>query len=141
MIKCPNCQYISEYSGKRCAICGGELLPTEKELDAARRELSAALLNKNKEKAETYHHLLADAGDVYSQGEYARILESRESGDAMDLAMEYYYLAAKKNDPRSAYRYALLAERASEIAGSFWLRYAAVLGYPEAFVPAARGLD
>ena len=60
-----------------------------------------------------------------------------ERGDSvprdLDAAMEYYYMAAEKNDATSAYRYSRLAERTSDKAASFWLLYSAALGCVEAY--------
>ena len=133
MIKCPKCQYISYYSGKKCSICGEDIIITQIDIDNARLVVSGAAHSGDKEDLYSSHRLLADIGEIDSQREYARYLESTDSEENMDLAMRYYYMAAEGNDPRSAFHYSILAERTSDIAASFWLRYSAVLGYAEGF--------
>ena len=34
MIKCPECHFISEYSGKKCAVCGADIPITEKDIES-----------------------------------------------------------------------------------------------------------
>lgn len=133
MIKCPKCHLISEYSGKKCAVCGADIIICEKDIENARREIASSGYSKDKDGIIASHHLLADIGDRDSQREYARYLESTGSDENIDLAMKYYYMAALGNDPKAAFHYSLLAERTSDIAASFWLRYSAILGYAEGF--------
>ena len=80
------------------------------------------------------HHILADLGRTESQKKFAALLER---GDIvarnLDAAMEYYYMAAEKNDSHAAFRYSRLAERTSDKAAYFWLAYAAALGCVESY--------
>lgn len=133
MIKCPECHHISEYSGRACPVCGAALTITADDIANAKREIASPGYSADRDGIIACHHLLADYGDTNSQREYASILEESGGDDNMDLAMKYYYLAALGNDPKAAYHYSVLAERTSEIAASFWLRYSAILGYKEGF--------
>jgi len=129
MIRCPECQYICEYSGDICPICGSKIFISEDDIITARGELAAAISAKDKEKIYVCRHLLADSGDTESEREFAKLLErTAQDSVTLDLAMSYYYRAAKANDPYAAYRYSVLAGRTSDAAGKFWLRYAAILG-------------
>ena len=133
MIKCPECQYIFEYNGSTCPICGAAVTVSAEDIANARREIASPGYSADKDGIIACRHLLADYGDTDSQREYARILEERGGDENMDLAMKYYYLSALGNDPKAAFHYAVLAERTSEIAASFWIRYSAILGYKEGF--------
>ena len=137
MIKCKNCGYETEYTGNPCQICGSPIAIEESDAEIARLALERALKERNAAKIHTCHHLLADFGITASEREYAKILEKNNSHPGnIDAAMDYYYRAAQKNDPYSAYRYSKLVGRSSEQNAAFWLRYAAVLGsinsYPDA---------
>ena len=137
MIKCKVCGYEGDYTGEPCPECSA--VPTIDESDVAitKRELERALAERNIGKIFSARHLLADSGDPISQREFGKLLERGEYQlRDIDRAMEYYRLAARQNEPYSAYRYAKLVDRTSEIASRFWLKYAAVLGsidsYPDA---------
>lgn len=130
------CEHKNDYNGKICAICGSPLVIDENDIEETRRELEHALKEKNYAKIHSCHHLLADAGDKDSAREYAKLLEKGDSQlKNIDTAMDYYFKAAKKNDPFSAYRFSKLVGRSSEENAKFWLRFAAILGsinsYPD----------
>ncbi len=137
MIKCKNCEYTSDYTGRPCPICGAKSVISPEDVELTKRELATATTEKNPQKIGACRHLLADGGDVESMREYAKILEK---GDYrvkdLDAAMNYYYMAAKCFDPYSAYRFSRLASRSSADHANFWLRFSALLGsiaaYPEA---------
>ena len=136
VIKCKNCGYECEYTGNSCIVCGSDIKPDTSDAENARRELERALKERNASRIKALHHLLADFGDTVSEREYAKILEKSDSqAENIDTAMAYYFAAAKKNDPYSAYRFSKLIGRSSERSAAFWLRYAAVLGsinsYPD----------
>lgn len=137
MIKCKNCEYTSDYTGRPCPICGAKYVISEEDVKLAKYELAAATTEKNPQKIISCRHLLADGGDVESMREYAKILEKGEYRvKDIDTAMNYYYRAAKSFDSYSAYRFSRLASRSSSDHADFWLRFAALLGsidaYPEA---------
>ena len=137
LIKCKRCEHKSDYNGKPCAICGSPLVIDDIDIEETRAELERALKERNSSKICACRHLLADAGDTDSEREYAKILEKADPQlKNIDTAMDYYFRAAKKNDPFSAYRFSKLVGRSSEDNAKFWLKYAAVLGsinsYPDA---------
>ena len=137
MIKCKNCEYQSDYTGRPCPICGAKSVISKDDIDVTKRELAAAVTEKNPQKIGSCRHLLADGGDVESMREYAKMLEKGEyKVRDIDAAMNYYYRAAKRFDAYSAYRFSRLASRSNTQHAQFWLRFAALLGsidsYPEA---------
>lgn len=137
MIKCKNCEYQSDYTGRPCPICGAKPTITKEDMDITARELAAAVTEKNPTKIRSCRHLLADGGDVEAMREYAKMLEKGDYQTRdLDAAMNYYYRAAKRFDAYSAYRFSRLASRNSTEHAEFWLRFAALLGsidsYPEA---------
>lgn len=136
MIKCNHCKYEYEYTGRPCPVCGTAPEISKDDMDLARHELEVAIAEKNNSKIANCHRLLADGGDVDSMREYAKLTERADVQQRdIDTAMNYYYLAAKKGDSYSAYRYSRLIGRTNERAAQFWLKFAAVLGsidaYPE----------
>ena len=137
MIECKSCKHKYEFKERLCPLCGTPTNPSAEEIATARRALDRAITSKDSEYVTMYRAFLADAGDVDSCREYAKILEKSVSSERenIDRAMNYYKRAAENNDPYSAYKYSRLAERTSTVAAKFWLKYAAVLGsinsYPE----------
>lgn len=137
MIKCKNCGYQCDYTGKACPVCGSKMTIEKTDIDNTARELERAIGERNLFKINACRHLLADSGELESSREYAKLLEKGEYQlRDIDAAMNYYYQAAKQFDPYSAYRYSRLAGRGSEDHARFWLRFSALLGsidsYPEA---------
>ena len=134
MIRCAKCGYVGNYYGPKCPSCKEKFNLTPEEIEEKIQEISKAEELKEYELAAEGHHILADMGRTESQKKYAALLEK---GDIiardLDAAMDYYYMAAEKNDSAAAFRYARLAERTSEKAASFWLAYAAALGCVDAY--------
>jgi TPR repeat protein len=82
--------------------------------------------------------ILADMGDTFGEREYAKLLEKGSLVPRdIDLATDYFYRAAKKNDATSAYRYSRLVSRMNDAAGRFWLSFSAVLGCQLAYLGTA----
>ncbi len=138
MVNCTVCRHDVDFNGGICPICGAALHPTEDEINAAREALSAAIFKKNQPKALAQRELLAYCGDTDSEREFASFLERTDSARRnLDLAMRFYFSAARKNDPYSAYRYSRLVARTSETGSDFWLKFSGVLGcisaYPELY--------
>lgn len=134
MIRCNKCGYVGSYYGPKCPSCKEIINLTPEEIDEKIEEINLAEEHKQYELAAEGHHILADMGRTESQKKYAAMLERGDSVPRdLDAAMEYYYMAAEKNDATSAYRYSRLAERTSEKAASFWLLYSAALGCVEAY--------
>ena len=139
MFKCKQCGYEGDYTAEPCVNCGAEPVIDEQDVAITKRELEKALADRNIGKIFASRHLLADSGNAVAQREFAKLLERGEYQlRDIDAAMEYYRLAARQNEPYSAYRYAKLVDRTSEVASNFWLKYAAVLGsinsYPDAAI-------
>lgn len=134
MIRCSKCGYVGSYYGPKCPSCKEIFDLTPEEIDEKIEEINKAEELRQYELAAEGHRVLADLGRTESQKKYAAMLEK---GDIvprdLDAAMEYYYMAAEKNDAHSAFRYSKLAERTSEKAAYFWLNYSAALGCVEAY--------
>ena len=134
MIRCNKCGYVGSYYGPKCPSCKEIISLTPEEIDEKIEEINLAEEHRQYELAAEGHHILADMGRTESQKKYAAMLERGDSVPRdLDAAMEYYYMAAEKNDATSAYRYSRLAERTSDKAASFWLLYSAALGCVEAY--------
>lgn len=142
MIRCSKCGYIGSYVSPECPACKENFDLTPYEIEEKIEEIKKAEEAREYELMAECHHILADFGRLESQKEYAGMLER---GDIvardLDKAMEYYYMAAERNDGYSAFRYSRLAERASEKAASFWLTYSAALGCVEAYPHLAEKLS
>ncbi len=138
MIECKSCRQKCGYSERVCPNCNTPITPTQDEIKSAKVALDRAYADRDAARIVTFRHFLADYGDTESQREYAKLLEKSSSSEAskIDEAMNYYYSAACKHDPYSAYRYSRLVERTSSVCAKFWLRFAALLGsiesYPDA---------
>ena len=134
MIRCSKCGYIGAYYGPKCPACKENFVLTEEEIEEKIEEIKKAEECKEYELAAEGHHILADRGRTESQKKYASLLER---GDCvprnLDAAMDYYYMAAQKNDSHAIFRYSRLAERTSDKAAAFWLAYAAALGCVESY--------
>ena len=134
MIRCTKCGYVGNYYGPKCPSCKETFILTPDEIEEKIAEIAKAEELKEYELAAEGHHILADMGRTESQKKYAALLEK---GDIVarniDAAMDYYYMAAEKNDATAALRYSRLAERTSEKAAYFWLAYSAALGCVEAY--------
>ena len=134
MIKCKNCDNRYDYTARPCAICGAEVPIDKEDVDFTRRELERAISQRASTKIFSCRHLLADAGITEQQREFAKLLELGEHRlTDPDAAAKYYYKAARKNDPYSAYRYSRLILETNKDHASFWLKYAAVIGSPDAY--------
>ena len=141
MIRCNKCGYVGSYYGPKCPSCKETFDLTPEEIEEKIEEINIAEEHRQYELAAEGHHILDDMGRTESQKKYAAMLER---GDCvardLDAAMDYYYMAAEKNDAYSAYRYSRLAGRTSEKAASFWLAYSAALGCVEAYPVLAQKL-
>lgn len=134
MIHCNKCGYTGSYYGPKCPSCKEKFNLTPEEIEEKILEISRAEKSRQYELVAEAHHILADFGRMESQKKYAEMLEKGDSVlRDLDAAMDYYYMAAEKNDALSAYRYSRLAERTSDKAASFWLAYSAALGCVEAY--------
>ena len=142
MIFCKRCGYEGVYTGKKCPDCLADIALTKEELSEYERELGLARERGEYETVIENTRILADFGNTEAEREYAIMLErGRLVPRDLDKAMEYFCRAAEKHDAPSAFRYSRLISRVSDEAGSFWLCYSALLGYQEAFLPAAEEYD
>ena len=134
MIKCKKCGSENTSFEPICQECAAEF---ELNHDEARPLLDEALecmKKRHYERAVDIYRFLAGVGIAEGEREFAGILErgllvQRD----LDMAMKYFYSAAKKGDPKAAYRYSKLIARANENAARFWIAYAALLDDEEAF--------
>jgi TPR repeat protein len=142
MIICKRCGNKDVYTGAPCSWCGEKFTLTSEDVKNKIEELEVAIREKYYEEMLECYHLLADVGYTDAEKEYAKILERGQLTERnLDLAMKYFYKAAKKNDPTSAYRYSRLVSRENDDAARFWLFYAAVLGCIEAYPATAEELS
>lgn len=138
MIKCKRCGRDVDFNRGICPACSSRLEPDKSEIANARLLLKDALAAKNNARVLACRELLAFAGDTESEREYAKFLERTDSEKKnLALAAEYYFSAAKKNDPYSAYRYSRLQERRSRTASLFFLKFSGILGCREAYAELA----
>ena len=142
MIICKNCGHADVYTGAPCAACGEKFALTEDDVRLKIEELEEAIREKHYEDILECYHLLADIGYTDAEKEYAKILEKGQLVERnLDLAMKYFYKAAKKNDPYSAFRYSRLVSRENDDAARFWLFYSSVLGCIESYPSTAEELS
>ena len=142
MIFCKRCGYEGVYTGKKCPDCLSDITLTPGELSEYERELGLAKERGEYETVVESTRILADFGNTDAEREYAIMLErGRLVPRDLDKAMEYFCRAAEKQDAQAAFRYSRLISRVSDEAGGFWLCYSALLGYQEAFLPAAEEYD
>ena len=134
MIRCKKCGYVGSYYGPKCPSCKETFTLSQEEIEIKIQEIEKAEELKEYELAAEGHHILADLGVTESQKKYAALLENGDIAIRnLDAAMDYYYLAAVKNDATAAFRYSKLAERTSDKAASFWLAYSAALGCVDSY--------
>lgn len=138
MLKCKICGHTSNKFEPSCPQCKSSYTLTRIEIEDCLDEARSSMKRRDYEYSLLIYKTLADMGITQAEREYAGILE-RGAVVTRDLdgAMNYFFAAAKKNDPVSAYRYSKLAARTSDKASDFWLAYSALLGCAEAYIPAA----
>ena len=138
MIYCKECGYEGIYTGINCSQCGARIKLDEREMLELKKEVKAAKEAGEYETVVENLLILADMGDTAGEREYAKLLEKGSLVPRdIDLATDYFYRAAKKNDATSAYRYSRLVSRMNDAAGRFWLSFSAVLGCASAYLGAA----
>lgn len=134
MIICKKCGYEGVYQSPICPECNERFTFDEDDIKNQLSILEDAIKNKQYEEVVECYHMLADTGYTTAEVEYAKILEKGQlTPRNLDGAMSYFYKAAKKNDPYSAYKYSRLATRGNDETGRFWLIYSAILGCPESY--------
>lgn len=136
MIFCKECRYEGAYAGRTCPRCGKALSFSAEELagfEAARR---AALSEKDLAAALEYAHILADAGSPAAAAAYGRMLYEAGAESAA-AALPYLSFSAESGDAQGAYLYGKAQRERGEEGADFFLLYAALLGYAEAYAAAA----
>ena len=138
MIKCTECGHTADKFSVICPKCEKKHALSRLDIQDALDEARGAMKKRDYEYSLEIYKVLADEGVTEAEREYGILLEDGKllTRD-LDLAMKYFFEAAKKNDPYSAYRYSRLAARTSDRASDFWLAYSALLGCKDAFTPAA----
>lgn len=139
LVKCKNCGYFGEYTGKSCPACSEIITYTDKEAaDAV--NLARELVKKHEYvDAAKLYEMLVDMDVHEAKRDFAEILERGNFVPRdFDRAMNLFLSCAERYDAEAAYRYSRLAARVSDEASHFWLRYSAVLGCKEAYGDVAR---
>ncbi|MBO5907421.1 MAG: sel1 repeat family protein [Clostridia bacterium] len=138
MIKCTECGHTADKFSIICPKCEKKHTLSRFDIQDAIEEARAAMKKRDFEYALEIYEALANEGVTEAEREYGSLLEDGKLVTRdLDRAMSYFFEAAKKNDPYSAYRYSRLAARTSDRASDFWLTYSALLGCKEAFTPTA----
>lgn len=138
MLKCTKCGYDDVFTEAKCPECNTVIQLTADEIAELLAEASSAMKHREFETAVLNYKILADLEVTEAEREFARILERGELIERnLDGAMHYFYKAALKNDPYSAYRYSKLASRTSDASARFWLTYSAILGCRDAYLELA----
>ena len=139
MIFCKSCGYEGAYLSRLCPVCRKQFELSAEDILEIKENIETAIKEKESETVVEGYHILADAGDVDGEREWAKILEKgSERAQDIDGAMEFYRRAAEKFDPYSAYKYSDLLSRINEKVSRFWLEFAAFLEYPRAYLEAAK---
>lgn len=134
MIICKKCGYEGEYTTDGCPLCHANFDLTDAEVRKELSELVEEIKNKNFIAAVNGYRMLAEGGYTEAEKEYAKILEKGKlTVKNTDAAMDYYLRAAKKNDAEAAFLYSRIATKKEPLSARFWLIYAAVSGYSEAY--------
>ena len=134
MIKCKKCGNDNTALEPICHECAAEFELSHDEARPLLDEALECMKKRHYERAVDIYRFLAGVGIAEGEREFAKIIERgllvpRD----LDMAMKYFYSAAKKGDPLSAYRYSKLIARVNENAARFWIAYAALLDDEEAF--------
>ncbi len=139
MIECKKCGCENPAYELICNECASEFEPTDKECIRLLAEARSAMERKDYREAVDIYRFLAGNGVTDGEREFALILERglllpRD----IEMASRYFYSAARKGDPLSAYRYSRLVSRLNREASEFWLEYAAMLGCEASFMEASQ---
>lgn len=134
MIKCKKCGNPNLTFDPICYHCATEFELTEAEKDQLLSEAADCMKKRRYEEAVDLYRFLGSVGVMEGERVFAFILERGVLVPRdLDMAMKYYFSAAKKGDAHSAYRYSRLIARANSEASDFWLSLAAVLGEESAY--------
>lgn len=138
MIRCKNCG--SENTGYYviCEECATEFAPSDDEVRQLISDAELARKNADLEKYVKIYKFLAELGIREGERELALMLESGKLLPRnAEMAMRYFYSAAKKGDEQAALKYSRLTPAVTTEAADFWLAYSSICGYPDAYADAA----
>ena len=137
MIRCKTCKRENPKYELTCPECGASPELTERECKSLLREAEEKFEKNDFLSMVEIYKFLAAAGCADGERELALILEKGQLLPRdLDMSMQYFFSAAKRGDPISAYKYSRLVIGNDAIA-NFWLAYSALVGckeaYPDAF--------
>lgn len=133
MIKCKKCGRLNLDYTTECEKCSAPMELTQAEVDELLLELEDRLTMNDFTRVVDIHRLLAECGVMEGERGLALILEKGVLVPRdLDGAIKYYYSAAKKGDPFSAYKYSKLVV-GNDALSDFWLAYAALMDCREAY--------
>ena len=133
MIKCKKCGRLNLDYTTSCENCSSPMELTQAEVDELLLELEDRLTMNDFTRVVDIHRLLAECGVMEGEKGLALILEKGVLVPRdLDGAIKYYYSAAKKGDPFSAYKYSKLVV-GNDALSDFWLAYAALMNCREAY--------
>ena len=137
MIKCKKCGNPNITFDPICYHCAWEFELTDGEAKALLAEAADCMKKRRYDEAVDLYRFLGGVGVTEGERVFAFILERGVLVPRdLDMAMQYYFSAAKKGDTHSAYRYAKLVSRANTASSDFWLGFAAILGEKAAYADA-----
>ena len=133
MIRCKRCGEINPHYKLKCPRCSALPEITEKEERDLIREAEEMLSYRDYIRAVDIYKLLAQAGSAIGERELGLILEK---GILLprnyEVAVQYYFSAATKGDVVAAYKHSRTLVGNDALA-DFWLAYAAIMEYKEAY--------
>ena len=137
MIKCKKCGKPNTTFDPLCPHCAAEFELTDAETKALLAEAAECMKKRRYDEAVDLYRFLGGVGVTEGERVFAFILERGVLVPRdLELAMQYYFSAAKKGDAHSAYRYAKLISRANTGISDFWLAFAAIVGEKAAYADA-----
>ena len=141
MIRCIKCGFVSEYLSATCPKCKEKYVLSGTDLENIAKDAEAALEKRDFDRAAEGLRILSDFGSLEAIKKYAAMKERGDLVKRDQRAAAYYYLlGAKQNDPHCAFNYYRLTKRENERVALFWLSFAAILGYTDAYLPLADSL-
>ena len=136
MIKCKRCGKNNPLYLPTCPECNASPELSESECRELIREAEETISRNDFTKAVDIYKFLAAAGNVQGERQLGLILEKgvllpRDT----NMAMQYFYSAALRGDPLSAYKYSAMVVGNQSLA-DFWLAFSALMGCSDAYTAA-----
>lgn len=142
MIKCKKCGKENVTFDPICVHCASEFELTDAEAKILLSKAADNMRERKYNEAVDLYRFLGSIGITEGERVFAFILERGVLVPRdLDMAMQYYFSAAKKADPPSAYRYSKLISRSGSKTSDFWLSLAAILGEKSAYSDAIHLYD